>query len=164
MADDKELASNIEFPQLDELSEDDIKEYEESASSGGGRTLTDAERSSGKESDFKAALRTIVPDWTDDDIEELKPLCKSLMITNISWEAVIPQMTLTVNSIILRHARDGIDNKKAPVNVMVIYNTIHSFFYPAIQGKRTVDILELFGATSGGNDEETKEHAKALGF
>lgn len=160
---EQEELSADPFPQLETLNEDEAEEYEEDFSQSGGKTLTELERAGGNVSDFKMALKTIVPDWSDSEIDELETIKKSIMVSNISYDCVIPQMQLTINSIVMRHARDGVDNKKKPINPMVIYNICHGIFFPAIQGRRTIDILELYGS-SGETSEATKETASRFGL
>jgi hypothetical protein len=164
MADENEQLDEDLFPELEELDEEvEVEEENQPSKGNGARTLNEAERSGGAVSDFKMALRTIVPDWLDNDIEELETLKRAIMVSNIPYDAVIPQMQLTINNIVMRHARDGIDNEKAPVNPMLIYNICHGIFFPAIQGRRTIDILELYGS-AGETSESTKEAATRFGF
>lgn len=161
---DEPLEENS-FPELtpldDELTPEEIERYENQGSQGGGRNLTDIERSGGNISDFKALLRTLIPDWSEGDTRDIRELAitaKAIMITNVGWDSVVPHLQATVNSIVIRHARD-----KVPPDPMTIYNVCYSMFFSAINAKRVVDLLVAYGS-AGNSEEETKENASALGY
>jgi hypothetical protein len=154
---DEELSGDF-FPELvEEEPERDIDIPHD-----GHRTLGEAEAEGGNQSDLVNILKRLLPSFSDSEIEELDITARSIMVSNVSIDAFLDQMYLTVTSIVEAHAMDGLENNKPPVNVMMVINIIQGIFSPALQGKVRVELVELAGSAK--DNEELEKLSKGLGF
>lgn len=126
------------------------------------QTLGEAELSGGRDSDLVSIIKRLLPSFTDTDIDEIDITARALMVSRISPDMFIEQMYLTVVAIIERHARDGIENDKKPIDVMLVINIVYAICSMALEGKVRVELVELAGSAK--DNEELEKISKGLGF
>lgn len=139
----------------DELQGDALEEEER-------QNLSEAELTGGHDSDLVSIIKRLLPSFTDTEIDEIDITARALMVSRISPDMFVEQMYLTVVSIIERHARDGIENNKKPIDVMLVINVIYSVCSMALEGKVRVELVELAGSAK--DSEELEKISKGLGF
>lgn len=154
---DDELTEDL-FPEL--VTEEPEREID--LPHDGHRTLSEVEIAGGNQSDLVSIIKRLLPQYGGSEIDELDMTAKAIMVSNVSPDMFIESTSLTVQSIVEAHAYDGIDNKKKPIDVMMVINIIHGIFSPALSGRVRVELVELAGAAK--DNEELEKISKGLGF
>ena len=158
---DNELKANI-LPELSAMDEEPELDVELPANSGRGTGLSEQESMMPDQSDLKAIIRRLIPDFDDVDIDELAKNAKPLVVSRVSPDMFVEGMRSTIYSIIKRHRYDGIRNKKPVVMVTYIINCIFAIYSMALEGKVRIELVELAGAAK--ENEEAEKIANRMGF
>ncbi len=153
-----ELKSDI-FP---ELTMEEEPELDGGIPNDGHRSLSQMEQEGVGQTDVRAIVNKLLPQFADSEIDEIDIMARAIMVSRVSPDMFYEAMHLTIISILERHAYDGIDNDKPLIDVMTVINIIFSVYSMALEGKVRVVLVELAGAAK--ETEEAEKIANKLGL